>query len=496
MRKKRGFTLIEVIIVVVLVGFIMLIGGNLLSLSLRSLRDSTSEFEFQSDVRFAAGWAVSRIRFATAIFTVPEGSFRDDNLDDGWNYYGVEQTSVGSSPASRIVHYTWDPNIPPSGGHHRIEIVEPREGISFRMVFSKEKTLVGGGGVNEHLAEGDLLDFDILGYTRSNTSTPDMVVEGTTLPANAMQSVDRGTDFHEATAIAYRVDERPPAFIGHIAMVLDTSGSMDWDMDGNHPAIGDTRISILEDAATTMIRDLATQSNIDLQLIPFDSWASPKNWENIQLSLARPLTDPDNLIYQVEELDAGGGTNTGDGLRRAYFSLRDHGQAVTSGIPRRFVIVLVDGDSNVISTVPIYDLRFPTQADYYLGEGDLTYNRMYMIWVTSGLPTHWGDPAPYQLFYPSTQNLPPPPIFQPIVGENVKKWGGQLIANNFARAFVIVFSSTVSADGIKNIGDAFNTDLSQYNMFLATDPGELDAAFQAIKTSILNELWHLNGPSL
>ena len=125
MRKKRGFTLVEVVIVVVLVGFIMLIGGNLLDLSVRSLRDSISEFKFQSDVRFAAGWATSRIRFATAVFTVPEGSFRDDNLDDGWNYYGVEQTTVGSSPASRIMHYTWDPNKPPNGGIIQLKLLKP-----------------------------------------------------------------------------------------------------------------------------------------------------------------------------------------------------------------------------------------------------------------------------------------------------------------------------------------------------------------------------------
>jgi len=499
MRKRFGFTLVEIIISVALIGAVMIMGGSVLDFSLRSLRYSLNEFEFQYHVRYAAGWAVSRIRFATAVFTIPESSFRPDNLAPGWSYYGVEQLTSGSTPTSRIVHYIWDPSIGINGGHRETEIIKPREGISFRMIFYKERTLVDSGGLNERLDEGDLLDFDILGYVRGNTSSPHMVIKGTTLPANALQSVDNGTEFHRATAIAYRVEERPPAFVGHIAMVLDTSGSMAWDMDGAGadgapPAIGPSRMDILKEAATRLIRDLSEQSNIDIAIIPFDNWASPHDWVNIQQGVTGAAGPNNNPIYQVNDLAAVGGTNTGDGLRRAFFKLRDHGLATTSGIPKRFIIVLVDGDSNLVSTVPIYDLRFPTSADFYEGEGDLTYLRRYFIRVQTGIAGNWGYPSPHQIFYPTTQ--PFAAVFQPIVGENVIKWGQRFLVDDFARPFVIVFSSSVSDDGIDNIGDAFNLDLYHPDMFRATEAQELTNAFQAIRDSILNEMWHLNGPSL
>jgi len=489
MRKRLGLTLVELIIVITLIGIVLSIGGNVLLFSFRSLQNSISEFQFQSDVRFASGWATSRIRYATAVFTVPEGSFRRDNLANEWNYYGVENDTTGSSPVSRIVHYTWNPG---NSDHDETEIAEHREGISYRMTFSKEKEMYNGV-----IWENDLLDFDILGFIRGNTTNPYMVVEGTTFAANALQAVDYGTELHRATAIAYRRDEIPGAYIGHVAMVLDVSPSMLGDMDGFDPPLnGPRRIEILRDAATDMLYELAKQSNVDVSIIPFAGRADdPHDWENVQQSVSRP-PGPDNVITQIEDLVTGtftgvfgGGTNTGDGLRRAYFQLRDHSNALVSGNSRRFVVVLIDGDTNSYSIEPTSQLTWPTvwvpEEYYFMGEGNVGFGIL--------LIPSWASP-----FF---ENGPPVKLvgfwdFMDIAGGYVIKCGQRLIENDFAKAFVIVFSTTVTDDGIKNIGDAFSTDLTQPNMFSANNASQLAQAFQTIKNSILNDLWHLNGPGL
>ena len=483
-----GFTLVEVIIVVVLVGIVTLISGNVLSISLGTIQHSIDEFRFQSDVRFAAGWAVSRIRYATAIFTVPEGSFRPDNLAPGWNYYGVEQVTAGGGPASRIVHYIWDPNIGANGDHilPPTEIVPPRPGISYRVVFSKKRRLINYP--YEHLKEGDLLDFDIAGFVRGKT-TPYMVIEGTTLPANALQAVDNGTESHPATAIAYRRDELPPAYVGHIALVLDLSGSMAWDLNGR------PRVDILREAAEDLLIALSSQSNIDISIIRFRWHADfdsthPGTWMNIQQGVTTP--GPHNLLTQIRALEPSGTTNTGDGLRRAYHQLWEHSNNLVSGIPRRYVILMVDGDTNTATVNPMYDNRMPLPEDYFYGNGNVGLRWMDVDHYLT--VRNIATAVPIQLVLHTLAHL------VPFAGGYVEFWGEKLIEDDFATPYVIAFSNSVSNAGAANVGGAFGLDPNDpddaEHFFTAMDGPALIEAFDSIKRSILNDLWHLNGPSL
>jgi len=504
MRKRFGLTLVEIIAVVALMGIVTIIGFNVLRFSLRSLDGSLDEFQFQSDVRRAASLATNRIRHASAVFTIPEGSFREDNLAPNWHYYGVQQGTKGAGPSSRIVNFIWNPS---TQKHDRTEIAPFREGITYRMVFSKDSDLFG-----DSLAENSLLDFDIVGFVRGNNFTPYMTVEGATLGANSLQTVDNGTDLHQATAIAYRHDSSN-AYVAHIALVLDCSGSMGRDINdlpsGNPGFTPPIRMDILKEAATDMIHELSAHSNVDMVIIEFETdanhgglhWIATRRpklhiWRNVQQDTA-------GLIDQIETMNAAGNTNTGDGIRRAYYELLDHGNALTAGEPKRYMILMVDGDTNTASIEPTtFQLDFPLDKGIYrYGRGNV---RPYHIGTVMQNGRHirvglcetyaYGSIAPTANPIAAVMTLQS--TLLPFAAGYVTAWGQKIMEDDFVIPYVVVFTSTVTPAGVLNVRSAFNLAEDDEKFFHATQLGQLEGAFADITESIINDLWRLNGPGL
>ena len=504
MKKRVGLTLVEIIVVVALMGIVTSIGVNVLRFSLRSIGNSLNEFQFQSDVRRASSLCTSRIRYASAVFTIPEGSFRRDNLAPNWHYYGVEQGTKGGGPSSRIMHYTWNPS---AQDHDETVVADFREGVRYNMVFSKEIDLF-----SDNLVENSLLDFDIEGFVRGSKTTPHMVVKGTTLAANALQTVDNGTDLHQATAIAYRFDGSS-AYTAHIALVLDRSGSMGRDINdfpvGHESFTPPIRMDILKDAALDMIYELSAHSNVDMVIIEFDTeanngglhWIStsrPKRhiWRNVQQDTA-------GLIDQIETMPPIGNTNTGDGIRRAYYELLDHGNALTTGDPKRYIILMVDGDTNTASLEPTtFQLDFPLdKGNYLLGRGNvrpyhqgtvMQNGRMIRVSLCETFAIDPVTPSsnPFSLVMTTQSTL------LPFAAGYVTVWGQKIVEDDFAIPYVVVFTSTVTPAGVFNVRSAFNLAEDDDNFFHATQKGQLEGAFADITQSIINDLWQLNGPGL
>ena len=489
MRHRKGFTLIELSIVVVFIGLVFLIGANMFKLSARSLEMGNREFGLQTNVRVAAQTALSKVRYSTAIFTIPQSSFNGTNLERRWDYFGIEETTLNGKPASQIVQYTWNEAL---GKHKQAIIVEPRENITYSLVFSKDITVSAVSSDNSEIYENNLLNFKIVGYLNADFSNPYITIDGGTLASNSLQVVDYGTDLDNATAIAYRSDERPSTFVGHIAIILDCSGSMAWDMEGNWPDTiefsGLSRIDTLKVAAKSLLNQLAAHNNISVSLVPFSNSANdPQPFVSTKLENA-------SLISQIDLLSPFGGTNTGDAIRRAYWQLRN--ETVPPGaIAKNYLIVLVDGDTTYCSinqyTMEDYDLyRLPSASDYFWGDGNIANDYFGLYFdedASEPLGYLFESVCPVQVIGTGS-------TFKPYTSGYVEYCGAYFKGTDFAKPYFISLSRSVSQAGINNVVDSLGIQLSNY--FMADDLASLNTAFTSIMNDIVNELWHLNGPSL
>lgn len=118
-----------------------------------------------------------------------------------------------------------------------------------------------------------------------------------------------------------------------IILVIDTSGSMNNDIYGVPTNIIEKRrITIAKKAAQKFIDSIDANDNVKIAL------ASYANVAAIDYSLTSRLG---NVRDKINYLEAVGGTNIGDGLRRAYYELNKAG---TSSTAKKYIIMLTDGE--------------------------------------------------------------------------------------------------------------------------------------------------------
>lgn len=115
-----------------------------------------------------------------------------------------------------------------------------------------------------------------------------------------------------------------------VVLVLDTSGSMDWDIDGNETNREyNKRISIMKNTAIDFINKISQDKNVKVGLVQYDS--------KIVNSQSVSNGSKDNLIKAIESMTAKGGTNIGEGLRDAYHMLHN------SNGKDKYIVLMSDG---------------------------------------------------------------------------------------------------------------------------------------------------------
>ena len=368
-RNSNGFTLIEVLLVLGLLSIIILVTTNILIFGVNTNKLTSKEYSLQSDLRRATEKTNELIRYSKAAFAVPQPFIASESsMDPGWSYL------MASPDSKRIVTMEYDESL---GKHVEKVVVNESEGVLYALSFEKVQS-----------ANSDtVLKYKIFSYntdSSGNKLNEKIVYETTVETINAIQVLDKGTEFSPSIALAFRSDGQTSGKgknqIAYITIVIDISNSMNETPNGGGSTTKETvdsRISRVRKAligdgtnnGNGIIQKFSKEENVFISLVPFANSANyPSPHVNSNPTGQHPFyeaydnTDLNALITTIKETKADGyntskygsgqgGTNTGDGLRRAYY-LHDTFRARMSaaGTPinekdqvHHYMILLVDG---------------------------------------------------------------------------------------------------------------------------------------------------------
>lgn len=451
--SKAGFTLVELMVTIVLIAMVVGLANIFFNFSFVSEKKVEDEFELQANMRRASEVLNNAIRNATVTFTLPESVFEEAKKTK-WNYFGLEN-------GNEIVQYTWNAG---SGTHDRKVLLEADPGITYGLYFTQDQP------------GSKLLQFHLSCLPDGNDAKR-IEIETELSALNSIAVDNGGSEGNPAVAVAYRSDPKPnPEVISTqqevtiaIALVLDDSGSMDFDMDGRRRGEWgydekNVRRTIMQREAKRLIEQFAPMKNVKISVIPF---ATNANQTGAMLDC---FTYKNELITKINGLKSKGGTNTGDGLRRAYYKLAEYNEDNPSKEIVNYIILLTDGN-------PTY--RSSTNTSSFIPmilDGDCPDNKVF----GSGQPNEPNMTQCMDYVKLIGQNL--------VVGKSID-----------IRTFVIGFSA-VSSDINRAIDIAQTACTSSSNAmrrgtyYEAGSDIELENVFKTITSTILQETWHIYGP--
>lgn len=545
LNNSLGVTLIELILAISLISFVIIISTNLFVLGTRTSNLTNKEYTMQSDIRRATEKTNEIVRYSKAIFAVPNTFVESlDVMDPGWNYLMV------SPDGKRIVTMEYDDVLEE---HIEKVDVEESDGILYEVSFERDISS----------KRDNVLKFKIYAYNTDSSGAKSNVkvfYESTVETENAIQVIDKGTTGSPSIALAFRSDGQTSGKgknqIAYITIIVDTSGSMNLSPDnkGNvNTEHSNARIKnvrrVLAGTSSNrengIVQKFSKEDNVFLSLVKFSTTANyPNPAANDEPDSVYPINEvyindeKEELVDEVDRLKAVGGTNTGDGLRQAYYlheDFRSRMNVKEKDQVHHYMILLVDGETtyqvnngmwndsgryiDARQTVRIdgrnYDRynwsttwRFTSNPlQFYSDKGNINViqnnpdNETLAFSHTETGGSWWWK---YYYAYYGKNNSPVESYSITGNGSSVIKNSGYVKAignkiKNFDSGSGIKSYLIGYADGLTNeikyLGDSIGTD-TELRFNYSDKDFNLDEIFQNIATDIMADFWLAAGPQI
>ncbi len=390
--RQRGFSLVEMCIVLVVLSFVALLSLSLMDVSVHGFNASAQLLDVSmEDADFVARIS-SAVRKSGTSFTIPEKSFTVDKFTAGWNYLGVmhnvhipanvSRTGREIASADALVYVEYAGDTDPSPVSSDAELIHTEDGYFIRHIIGHSYTDYSGVQHDYSLVfrptDPSARTAQTISYTLTSTNgTADTTEVDTILEAlNAIQVVYQGSETNPAVAIAFRSDFLPVTSVnkvtsnkakGTVVLILDVSSSMN-NYSGSEP-----RITTLKSTAKSFIEELSKNSELNILITVFSGFANKasdfdrKKCPSPKLTLANASADRSVLLKTIDAINTSKYTNLGDGLRAAYYELERHPEILSDPV---FLLVLTDGEVNACTCVKkknsFYGVSY-SQADFYYG---------------------------------------------------------------------------------------------------------------------------------
>lgn len=499
MKNKRGLTLTELLISLALISIVVVTVTQLAVFGLNAHNRTMNEFDVQTRIRVISQRINTTVRDSSGVFLLHRENA--NHLTPEWNYIML------SPQKDKMVHYVWDS----SSSSHRIEELFPsHDGITLDFQLH----LPGTSGVSRLLD----LNFSIIGHGETRTIQTEIEAK------NALQVVDRSY-LLEANTLAYRKDARLDEVSNSqaaVTMVLDVSGSMSKTLantnanDNSTNPLYHSRLKLMKNEALRLIEELSELPNVYVGITPFSSTAnSSHRMMNIKQELE---TDP-GIRRIVNSLSAGGGTNTGDGIRRAYYNIHEFNEAHQDKTNKNFMIILVDGVTtfgSIHEVVTDHSISYSSHqgASISVNGKPYTYSHTTGFWIWTTYHYKYSGPiynnyvmgdggianeeGTENNFYSAGRYFGYGNNLDPHGTEYVNKVGEMIQSykegtNEEIKTYVIGFSA-ISGDfgSLRDIALATTGNTVYYE---AGSSEALEEIFSAIQRDISDALWHIGGPN-
>lgn len=378
MRKKGAFTMVEMVIVLAILGFISAALVILLKTPIDTNVYSEKEFDVQSSLRTSSETINQLVRKSTAAFLLTVDS--KTKFSRAWNYLVVENDEDHSS----IVLYEWDGKAHVKKVLTEFGVDDVLFSINFeKTLHSKEIPVTSSAVTPTSIQGGNLLRFKI--GAKDLTRNKDFEIVTELKPLNSYTIVDNSKmDYSltppkkSANCLAFRLDRPNPDMedegYHHVAIsfVLDTSGSMNRGLNGSgSPPYDQSRIYILKKVLNTFFENIYKQDRegiVDVRVYP-TSAKMARGRNEVRFEYTSDLLDngaplPYDKYFNVKKrgvnffngsgglvksINTESGTGIGDGLRFAfhgmkrYDDLRRSGDSGKSKRIKHYLFVLTDG---------------------------------------------------------------------------------------------------------------------------------------------------------
>lgn len=235
------------------------------------------------------------------------------------------------------------------------------------------------------------------------------------------------------------VDENPKR---EIILVFDTSGSMNYSLDG----AGDNskeRLNIAKNSARSFIDKFSAYSNTKIGLVTFDSKA------DVDIDLT---SDKESVRNKISDLYANGGTNTGDGLRLAYHALNNGSQA------DKHIVLMTDGEPTAFSVSDSLEYSSASWSGEAVG---MYYNSFDYVRSINQSPSYKLNDGETQRYFASYGND------YGNYGYTYAKELSEIIKNSEINPHYIAFSSNASSNVLDNLAN--DAGAQYYQAFSETD---------------------------
>lgn len=479
--KRKGLTLVEILIGLTFLSFIIILSVNLLKHGMTYSSEFNNEFNFQSDMRDAMEVIEANVKSSSAVFGVTQKMFL--NKDKRWQYIGIG--AIGGKNEGQLVQFI--PNG--RGGHTEKALTKRKSKVWYSLEFKPLDNSSAGQRVLSFKLIGTPIDKNgqlLKEESRELTTSVEAL--------NSYAVVSKAKPNDPAVSIAFRTDRRTPASIASLTIIVDVSAGMLTGINGDiapkHNS-NDTKLELMKDTLRNLLKRLEPSTGLYVNMIKyakFGTYATTNGLileDNGYMLIQKNIDRIDDYVDSLKSNHNWNFNNLSDGMRVGFLSLENFVRKIgDGGKGPHYILVLTNGMPNAGSIIDGNVMRVYREAavskNVYTSPGRRVTTNLFPIAFNPNMNLH--NAIRLNLMYVA------------------QKWARPRASNYIknSKIYLVKVGNTRGAirtaeQNMDWLARYFNAENRSY--IDATDKKKLDKFIDKLSQNLQFDMWYINGPS-